>query len=113
MTGARPTDCAKRPFRSLWRGVLSRAEDTPPVEDQGASDGERRGNAGGVEDLQRPTWTRSHPVPDGGPGLNARDGFTWCQRVISRYIKYQEPIQAPVPSHLTLRTRREVVTSKA
>jgi hypothetical protein len=52
-------------------------------------------------------------VADGGPGLNARDGFTWCQRVISRYIKYQEPIQAPVPSHLTLRTRREVVTSKA
>ena len=52
-------------------------------------------------------------MPDGGPGLNARDGFTWCQRVISRYIKYQEPIQAPVPSHLTLRTRPEVVTGSA
>ena len=53
-------------------------------------------------------------MADGGPGLNARDGFTCCQRVISRYIKYQEPIQAPVPSHLTMRTRyREVFTGKA
>jgi hypothetical protein len=48
-----------------------------------------------------------------GPGLSAGDGFTWCQRVIFRYIKYQELIQAPVPSHLTLRTRREVVTGNA
>ena len=53
-------------------------------------------------------------MADGGPGLNARDGFMWCQRVISGYIKYHEPIQAPVPSHLTLRTRYpEVVTGMA
>ena len=38
----------------------------------------------------------SVPPTEGGHGLKARDGFTWCQRVISKYIKYQEPIHAPV-----------------
>ena len=36
------------------------------------------------------------PPTERGPGLKERDGFTWRQRVISKYIKYQEPIHAPV-----------------
>ena len=45
--------------------------------------------------------------------MNARVGFAWCQRVISRYIKYQEPAQAPVASHLTMRSHPDVGTGKA
>ena len=35
--------------------------------------------------------------------MNARDGFTCRQRVISRYMRYQEPAHTPTPSHLAMR----------
>src|SRR5438552_12864544 len=43
------------------------------------------------------------PVTGSGAELNARDGFTWRQRVISRYMRYQEPAHTPTPSHLAMR----------
>src|SRR5689334_11542466 len=43
------------------------------------------------------------PVTGSGSELNARDGFTCRQRVISRYMRYQEPAHSTTPSHLTMR----------
>src|SRR5689334_11395476 len=43
------------------------------------------------------------PVTGSGVELNARDGFTCRQRVISRYMRYQEPAHTPAPSHLAMR----------
>jgi hypothetical protein len=42
-------------------------------------------------------------VPGIASDLNASVGFTWCQRVISRYMRYQEPAQTAPPTHLTRR----------
>jgi len=42
-------------------------------------------------------------VPGIGSELNASDGFTWRQRVISRYMRYQEPTHTAPPSHLAKR----------
>src|SRR5690242_16917589 len=54
------------------------------------------------------------PVTGSGSELNARDGFTCRQRVISRYMRYQEPAHSITPSHLTMRmphapTRRDLM----
>ena len=42
-------------------------------------------------------------VPGIGSELNASDGLTWRQRVISRYIRYQDPIHTAPPSHFAKR----------
>lgn len=49
-------------------------------------------------------------VPGIGSELNASDGRTWRQRVISRYSRDQEPIHTAPPSHFAIASPKTAAT---